>query len=371
MLVDWAVIGLIYLIAVYCLCRGYYHGHRAWAVKHCLITAAPPRGRAVLAGYKGEAVIAGFAAVAAMVVTFFTDDVSLVGVLERWWFLILPTLVFVYFWIREHARRTVKTVQEVRPPYRPAYVRQVRQAYKAYNFYSLCLFGTGAFILLLLAAQFLHDGRVFAEEAGRINLSFAHARALAESNLPEDVRYAQAVAEAEVGMSRIALSAKLLQMQFNPMFIFAGTLISINMLIRYTRLRGLFTGSAVNMTAIFTYGPLIVIGVIALLIYLNVYEVMLEEALRNLSAFSPPASLGDWALSQRHGQMVAELSNARNIFGFGKAIGGEGGGFAILVWGVQTALDKIAEGKEQYPVRMPFTRFRPDDGRRRSVVRAT
>ena len=106
-----------------------------------------------------------------------------------------------------------------------------------------------------------------------------------------------------------------------------------------------------------------VIGIVGLVVYLNVYEVMLADSLARLESITPPPALGDWQLSQRHAEMVVEMSNARNIFGFAQTIAGEGGGFAVLAWGIQTALEKISENKEAEKVRMPLTKFRPDDGR--------
>src|SRR5690606_33924658 len=199
-------------------------------------------------------------------------------------------------------------------------------------------------------------------QAELITGAFAEAQRLAgQAGAHED--YARAIAQAETGFSEIALAGKTLQSQFNPMFIFAGTLIVINIAINLTKMKGMFTGDAVSMTALFTYGPLVVIGIVGLVVYLNVYEVMLTDALARLESITPPPALGDWQLSQRHAEMVVEMSNARNIFGFAQTIAGEGGGFAILAWGIQTALEKISENKETEKVRMPLRKFRPDDGR--------
>ena len=357
--IDAALVFAAFLIAIFFLWGGYHRGHYAWAVKHALIFRAGDR-RGYWTGFTGEAVLCGFAAIAACVVIFFTADATLAGVLERWWWVIPPILLFVWYFIQRHSKGVVdKTAKAGRTPW---YVGQVRAAYRLYDFYSVSLFGMGAFIILVLLAQFLHDGAAFALDAQAIEASFSAARRVAEGGTAQ--AYGQAMAQAEIGFSQVALSHKLLQIQFNPLFIFAGTLITINILIRFSPLKGLFTGDALNMTAVFTYGPLVLIGLAGLLVYLNVYEVMLERALVHLQAFTPPPALGDWEMAERHGQMVTELSNARNIFGFGQAIGGEGGGFAILAWGVQTALEKIADNdKDEKPPRMPLKRWRPDDGR--------
>ena len=61
--------------------------------------------------------------------------------------------------------------------------------------------------------------------------------------------------------------------------------------------------------------------------------------------------------------MVAELANSMNLFGFIRMIAGEGGGFAILAWGVQFAIEKISDKKETaVPLRLPSARFRPNAG---------
>lgn len=353
------VVAAAFLVALFFLWGGYHRGHYAWAVKHALIYRSGEK-RAYWTGFTGEAVLCFFAAIAALVVIFFTADVTLVGVLERWWWVIPPILLFVWYFIQLHSKGVV---EKTRKTGRSAwYVAQIRAAYRWYDFYSVSLFGMGAMIILVLLAQFFHDGAAFARDADAIQAAFSQARQIAGGGTEE--AYRQAMAQAEIGFSKVALGHKLLQIQFNPLFIFAGTLITINILIRFSPLKGLFTGDALNMTAIFTYGPLVLIGLAGLLVYLNVYEVMLEQALVQLQAFTPPPTFGDWEMAERHGQMVTELSNARNIFGFGQAIGGEGGGFAILAWGVQTALEKIADNKrEEAPPRMPLKKWRPDDGR--------
>lgn len=358
-LIDAGIVAVAFVIALFFLWGGYHRGHYAWAVKHALIFKVGSR-RGYWSGFVGEAVLCGFAAIAACVVIFFTADTSLAAVLQRWWWVIPPVLLFVWYFIQLHSKGVVaKTIEGGRSAW---YVRQVRAAYRWYDFYSVAMFGMGAFIIMMLLAQFLYDGAAFARDADAIEASFSQARQMAGGGTLD--AYSRAMAQAEAGFSQVALGHKQLQIQFNPLFIFAGTLISINILIRFSPLKGLFTGDALNMTAVFTYGPLVLIGFAALLVYLNVYEVMLEDALAHLQAFRPPAMFGDWQMSERHGQMVIELSNARNIFGFGQAIGGEGGGFAILAWGIQTALEKIADHKaDQTPPRMPLKRWRPDDGR--------
>jgi hypothetical protein len=125
----------------------------------------------------------------------------------------------------------------------------------------------------------------------------------------------------------------------------------------------MFMGEAVVMTAIFTYGPLAIIGLFALAVYMGSWETLMEGVLADVRAFTPPPGLGDWEIAQRHSEMVAELANSINLFAFVRMIAGEGGGFAILAWGVQFALEKISEKKEDAaPVRLPGARFRPNAG---------
>lgn len=360
---DVLIIGLVYLLAVALLRLAYRRSGRVWVLRHCIVL--PGRGRRTyVEGHVGEAVIASFAALAALVVLYFTPDVSLAGILVRWWWIAALILAFVLGCIHLYSRQVIG--EAVRAGRRRVYCRRLGAAYSVYNLYSACLFGMGAMILLMLAGQFVHDGAILARESADIVRIFEEARltAAAAADGPAEASaeaYAQALAHAEAGFGRIALANKLLQIQFNPMFIFAGTLIAINILINYSPLKHMFMGEAVVMTAAFTYGPLIIIGVFALAVYLGSYETMLQASLEQLRAFTPPSSLGDWELSQRHAQMVSEISNARNIFGFGRAVGGEGGGFAILVWGVQTALEKIGEKREKAASpRMPHPKFRPN-----------
>lgn len=362
-LVDAALVAIIWVVALVFLFRAYRTADDIWLIKHSVITKGLNK-RNIWRGQWGETIIASFAALSALVVIFFTRDVVLVRLLTDWRWSIgaVVIVLFVAFWIWRHGRKTPEKAKA--QGRKEPYLRRLKATYSIYNFYSLAVFGMGAMIILMLAAQFMHDGALFADNVQRIGGAFAEAESTVLNGPPTHDVYAVAIAQAEGGFSQIALAGKTLQGQFNPMFIFAGTLIVINIVINLTKMKGMFTGDAVSMTALFTYGPLVIIGLIGLLVYLNVYEAMLTTSLQQLRTITPPAALGDWEMSKRHAEMVVELSNARNIFGFAQTIAGEGGGFAILAWGIQTALEKIGEnGKDEEPVRMPITRFRPDDGR--------
>ena len=356
------MVAVAYAAALVFLFGAYRHAGPLWLIKHSIITSGTDK-RNCWRGEWGEMIIVTFAAISALVVIFFTNNVTLVGLLREQPLGVIAFLLFVSIFIWLHSANVVATA--LKQGRRLRYVRRLRKTYVIYNFYSLCLFGMGAIIVMMLAAQFQYDGRLFAGEANGIAQTFQEARRIVADGAPTDTTYAQAIAQAEGGFSRIALAGKALQNQFNPLFVFAGTLIVINIAINLTKMKGMFTGGAVSMTALFTYGPLVIIGLIGLLVYLNVYEVMLAAALADLQTITPPATLGDWEMSKRHAEMVVELSNARNIFGFAQTIAGEGGGFAILAWGVQTALEKISENSDddKTPPRMPHAKFRPDDGR--------
>lgn len=361
-LADAAVVAIAYVAALAFLFAAYRRADKIWLVKHCIITRGIDK-RNIWRGEWGETVIVTFAAISALVVIFFTRDVSLLQVVRSWPGITVALLVFVMICVAAINLRTVSKADALGRS--DKYVLTLRRTYRIYNGYCICLFGMGAIIILMLAAQFQQDGAIFEQEVRRITAAFTEAHAIAAQGAGSAAGHERSIAQAEEGFSRIALAGKALQNQFNPLFIFAGTLIVINIAINLTRMKGMFTGDAVSMTALFTYGPLVIIGLIGLLVYLNVYEVMLTESLAQLRAMTPPASLGDWELSKRHAEMVVELSNARNIFGFAQTIAGEGGGFAILAWGIQTALEKIGDNDDENrePLRMPLKRFRPDDGR--------
>ena len=364
---DALLIAVVYAIALTLLRASYQRSGRVWVLRHCIVLphARRPSQWAWVEGWIGEAVILTLAAAASLVIAYFTPDISLVGLLTRWWWqALLATLTVV---VVVHIYSTTVIRAAVKEGRKPVYCKRLRAAYTTYNFYSVCLFGMGAMVLLMLAAQYLSDGAAFRAEARVISDIFDLARVTALSSTEPDAgmqdRYVEAMTLAENGFGRIALAAKLLQSQFNPLFVFAGLLIGINMLINFTPLKHMFMGEAVVMTAIFTYGPLAIIGLFALAIYLGSYETLLESVLANVRMFTPPPGLGDWEIAQRHSEMVAELANSMNLFGFIRMIAGEGGGFAILAWGLQFALEKISDKKEAAaPLRLPSSRFRPNAG---------
>lgn len=365
-LVDALIIMGVYVAAFALLFASYKRSGRVWVLRHCIVLPGPGRakGRTWVSGYLGEAVILTLAAAVTLVILYFTPDVSLAAILRRWWWQSLLMTLFVAAVIHYYSWKIVDAA--TRAGRKPVYCRRLRAAYSTYNFYSVCLFGMGAMILFMLAGQFLHYSAAFSAEAERITTAFAEARQVANGPPAAGASlrdtYVEALAYAESGYGGIGLAGKMLQVQFNPLFIFAGLLIGINMLINFTPLKHMFMGEAVVMTAVFTYGPLVIIGLFALMAYLGPYEQMLESAIADLRAFTPPTGIGDWEIAQRHAEMVVEISNLRNIFGFGRIIGGEGGGFAIMAAGVQFALEKIAEKREEeaQPLLMPGPRYRPN-----------
>lgn len=364
---DALLIGVVYAIALTLLRASYQRSGRVWVLRHCIVVpnARRPSERAWVEGWIGEAVILTLAAAASLAIAYFTPDISLVGLLVRWWWQAMLATLLVVGVVQVYSTMVIRAaVLEGR---KPVYCKRLRAAYATYNFYSVCLFGVGAMVLLMLAAQYLSDGAAFQAEARVIADIFDLARVTALSGAEPGAglqdRYVEAMTLAETGFGRIALAAKLLQSQFNPLFVFAGLLIGINMLINFTPLKHMFMGEAVLMTAIFTYGPLTIIGIFALAVYMGSYEALMEGVLADVRAFTPPPALGDWEIAQRHAEMVTALANSINLFGFVRMIAGEGGGFAILAWGVQFALDKISDKKEAAaPVRLPSARFRPNAG---------
>lgn len=355
-----------YVIALLALFVAYHRAGNHWLLKHSIINRQENGARTVIRGQWGEAAVATMALAAGLVVIFFTNDTTLVGAIAAHPLKVAGVLAFVWIVIRLYTRVEVLRVEEAgrcQP-----YCRRLERTYDVYNVFTFCIFGMGAMIILMLATQFAHDAGVFRYEADQILAAFAEAQRMVATAAPgDDGVYAQAMSQAEEGFTRVALASKALQSQFNPLFIFAGTLIAINILINLTSLKDMYTANAQMLTAGFTYGPLLFIGFFGLLVYLNVYDVMLGEALVSLRAITPPPSLGNWEMAQRHAEMVTQVSDARNIFGFATTIAGEGGGFAILAWGIQTALEKIKEAREddedEVPVKKPGKRFRPTDGR--------
>jgi hypothetical protein len=364
---DALLIAVVYAIALTLLRASYQRSGRVWVLRHCIVLphARRPSQRAWVEGWIGEAVILTLAATASLIIAWFTPDISLVGLLGRWWWQTIAATILVAVIVHLYSTTVIRAA--VKEGRKPVYCKRLQAAYATYNFYSVCLFGVGAMVLMMLAAQYLSDGAAFRAEARVISDIFDLARVAALSSTEPDAgmqdRYVEAMTLAENGFGRIALAAKLLQSQFNPLFVFAGLLIGINMLINFTPLKHMFMGEAVVMTAIFTYGPLAIIGLFALAIYLGSYETLLESVLANVRMFTPPPGLGDWEIAQRHSEMVAELANSMNLFGFIRMIAGEGGGFAILAWGLQLALEKISDKKEAAaPLRLPSSRFRPNAG---------
>ena len=74
---DAAVVAVAYATALVFLFAAYRHAGPVWVLRHAVITQGIDK-RNVWAGEWGEMIIVSFAAVAALMVIFFTNDVTLI-----------------------------------------------------------------------------------------------------------------------------------------------------------------------------------------------------------------------------------------------------------------------------------------------------
>src|SRR5690606_32318310 len=173
---DAAVVVAAYVAALAFLFAAYRHAGRVWLLRHAVITQGIDK-RNVWPGEWGETIIVTFAALSALVVIFFTSDVTLFETVQTHPAAIAGFLLLATLCIWGHSGSTVRKARAMGR--REAYVRRLRDTYVRYNGYTMCLFGMGALIVAMLIAQFQHDGEAFARQAELITGAFAEAQRLA------------------------------------------------------------------------------------------------------------------------------------------------------------------------------------------------
>jgi hypothetical protein len=293
-------------------------------------------------------------AILVLVVDLAITRVSLIETLAGWPALSAGVVAAVIVIVVVYSVHTVLAAR-TDPAEKPGDVRRLARAYTAYAPYSIVLFCGGSIVLVMLARQFGYDQQAFNAAAAHVQdvlgqAEVLHARHLAA--LPSDrtlaaFDYAQALSTIENAFGQITLATNLLQDQMNPVFIFATAVFAVNILIRFTPAKNAFLDGARNMTLVSTAAAIGLCVLFGLYVYFYSYADLLEAAIQKLSGLGPSSALGAWDMTQRYNEVFVALNERKNLFGFLKAIGGEGSGIATFAFGVQFALDRLADRDEK------------------------
>jgi hypothetical protein len=352
---DFALVAGVYLAGLLFLHLGYRAGGRTWVRRHGLVWRAGKKRRLV-SGFYPEMLIFTACALLVLVVDLAIPNVTLLEIITRQWTIALGVLAFVFAVVASYSVHTVRAARN--DPGETRFDRKrLARAYTLYAPYTISFFCGGALVLVMLAREFGYDQAAFDREAAGVRALFAAAQALRAAHLHDlaadgaraSLDYAQALSTIETAFGRISLATTLLQDQMNPVFIFATAVFAINILIRFTPARNAFLDGARNLTLISTAAAIGLCVLFGLYVYFYSYSAMLDDAAQRLAGLSPSTRLGAWDMTRRYNEVFVSLNDSKNLFGFLKAIGGEGSGMATFVFGVQFALDRIQEREEKKP----------------------
>jgi hypothetical protein len=155
----------------------------------------------------------------------------------------------------------------------------------------------------------------------------------------------------------------------NPVFIFATAVFAVNILIRFTPAKNAFLDGARNASLVSTAAAIGFCVLFGLYIYFYSYADLLEAAIERMRTLGPSPALGDWEMTQRYNEVFVALNERKNLFGFLKAIGGEGSGIATFAFGVQFALDRLAD-RDDRKGRVEITPFKEWRESRKNTIQA-
>jgi hypothetical protein len=364
---DVLLVGVAYLAALISLHLGYRAGGRTWVRRHGLVWREGKK-RKLISGFYPECLIITACAILVLVVDAAIPNVTLWRVMTQYPGYALGALAFVVLVVVVYSFKTVSGARGD-PAEKPSDVRRLARAYTAYAPYSIILFCGGALVLIMLALQFGHDQRVFDSEAAHVRALFAeatrlhatHLKALSVDPQQASFAYAQSLATIETAHGRLSLATNLLQDQMNPVFIFATAVFALNILIRFTPAKNAFLDGARSATMVSTAGAIGLCFLFGLITYFHSYAGLLADCIASMSRLAPESRLGAWDMTQRYNELFVSLNERKNLFGLIKAVGGEGSGMATFAFGVQFALERVADREEAKAGRaeiVPFQEWR-------------
>lgn len=361
---DALLVAIGYALGLLSLHLGYRFGGRTWVRRHGLVWRAGKR-RKLVSGFYPEMLIFTACSALVLVVDCAAPNVTLASTLSERAGLSFGALAFVTLIVAGYSWQTI-TAAKRDPDEKPGDVRRLARAYTAYAPYSIILFCGGTLVLIMLARQFGFDQAAFDLEAGRVRALFAQAQSLQAAHVQmigvdaEQARvlYAQTLATIETAHGRLSLATTLLQDQMNPVFIFATAVFAINILIRFTPAKNAFLDGARNMTMVSTALAIGLCFLFGLYTYFHSYAGLLADAINRMHQLAPDSRLGAWEMTQRYNEVFVALNERKNLFGLIKAIGGEGSGMATFVFGVQFALERLADREEKRAGQAEITPFK-------------
>lgn len=323
------VIACGWLIASAFLFAAYWRAGPVWIERHSLKFKLAGKDRRC-SGAIGEMALLAACALLLWAVDATTPEMDFIAVIARhpWW--ALGALVFVSAVIAAYTASAVEHPD-------PATRKRLRQTYAIYAPYSTLLFGGGMVLIYCIVTQFMADTTTFnAAGAGIVSRTAGAASSgVAEAQRVVEFSYVDA-------MMLLARAKN----QMTPVFIFAIAIFSINLLILYTPMRGLYTTNAVFLTNVST---LVAIGAVAAagaVLYVVSYNAFIQDYMAALAGLPRELVGAEPMFQRRFTDITLMLEQKGSLVGFIGDMSNEWAGLTAIVGVVQAAASRLARKPE-------------------------
>lgn len=318
-----------WIIASCFLVAAYWRAGQIWIERHSLRFKLAGRERRC-SGAIGEMALLAACAFLLWAVDATTPEMDFIAVIARhpWW--ALGALVFVSAVV---AAYTASAVEHPDPPTR----KRLRQTYAIYAPYSTLLFGGGMVLIYCIVTQFIADTDAFGATGDAILGRASSAAAMTTGDAQRAVEFSYVDA-----MLLLARAKN----QMTPVFIFAIAIFSINLLILYTPMRGLYTTNAVFLTNVST---LVAIGAVAAagaVLYVVSYNAFIRDYMTMLAALPREIVGADAMFQRRFTDITLALEQKGSLVGFIGDMSSEWAGLTAIVGVVQAAASRLARKPE-------------------------
>ncbi len=324
------VIACGWLIASAFLVGAYWRAGPVWIARHSLRFKLAGKGRRC-SGAAGEMALLAVCAILLWAVDATTPEMNFVAVIARhpWW--ALGALVFVSAIVAAYTASAVEDPDRVTR-------KRLRQTYAIYAPYStLLLFGGGMVLIYCIVTQFIADTATFGATGAEIVQRASSAARMTAADAQQTVEFSYVDA-----MMLLARAKN----QMTPVFIFAIAIFSINLLILYTPMRGLYTTNAVFLTNVST---LIAIGAVAAAgaaLYVVSYNAFIEDYMAGLAGLPRDIVGADAMFQRRFTDITLALEQKGSLVGFIGDMSNEWAGLTAIVGVVQAAASRLARKPE-------------------------
>lgn len=327
---DLAISALViltgWLIASAFVIAAYWRAGPVWIERHSLRFSLAGKDRRC-SGALGEIALLTVCALLLWMVDATTPAMNFVAVIALHPLWAFAALIFVSGVIAAYTASAVEHPD-------PATRKRLRQTYAIYAPFSTLLFGGGMVLIYCIVTQFIADTENFQTVGAEIVNRAAGATA---ENVQRGVEFSY-------------LDAMLLlagaKNQMTPVFIFAIALFSINLLILYTPMRGLYTTNAVFLTNASTLVAITAVAIAGAVVYVASYNAFIKDYMAALAGLPREIIGADIVFQRRFTDIILALEQKGSLVGFIGDMSNEWAGLTAAVGVVQAAASRLVGNPE-------------------------